>query len=440
MKASITEARAGHLARLSREFELPLGQAPALLHRFHCHMAGGLAGQTSSLRMLPSFLSRPEGTETGRYLSLDLGGTNVRVLDVALDGAGKASIAAASRFVVPREVMGGSGRGLFDFLAGCIAAFFKDHPDHRTEAQVLAFTFSFPVDQHSVSSGTLIAWTKGFTAAGVPGKDVVALLTEALVRQGLGRVRVSALVNDTVGTLMAGAYADPAGDLGVILGTGTNACYPEKRDRIGKLSEPGQGGEMIINLEWGDFDGFEGNRFDAMVDGASPNPGRQRMEKMVSAMYLGELARLAALDLAGAGLLTPRTGQALGRPFGLTAEQAALLADGDRAGFHPYGPFPEADRQALAQIGRLVLDRSARIAALAVAAVLIWMDPALNAVHTVAVDGALFENNPSYRAEMRRGLRTVCGEKADRITLVLVKDGSGIGSAIAGAVAARNAG
>jgi hexokinase len=43
------------------------------------------------------------------------------------------------------------------------------------------------------------------------------------------------LINDTVGTLMSTAYYDRKTAVGLILGTGTNACYFENVDRIGTL-------------------------------------------------------------------------------------------------------------------------------------------------------------------------------------------------------------
>lgn len=51
------------------------------------------------------------------------------------------------------------------------------------------------------------------------------------------------LINDTVGTVMSTAYYDRKTALGLILGTGTNACYIENIDRIGILDsfvEPDQ--------------------------------------------------------------------------------------------------------------------------------------------------------------------------------------------------------
>jgi hexokinase len=437
MKASKEKRRGGFFEALLREFEFPLERAQAFISAFHHAMGQGLAGRPSALRMLPSFLSRPKGEERGRFLALDLGGTNVRVLEAALNGAGRATLKAVSRSVVPQEVMSGRGEALFDFLAGCVAAFIAEHPLVEKGERLLSFTFSFPTEQLAVDSGRLLAWTKGFTAAGVVGRDVVSLLQDALSRKGLGGIRVAALINDTVGTLMAGAYAHAACDLGVILGTGTNACYPERIERIGKLSRKGEEGEMIINIEWGNFDGLPANRFDAALDRASPNPGRQRMEKMISALYVGELVRLALQETVLSEGLSQETERVFSRPFSLSAEQAALIAEGRVEDSPLLGRFGEKERRVLISIARSVFERSARIAAFALTAVLTWMDPSLTRKHLVAVDGALFEHNPFYREDIRRTLEVILGDRADKVELILVKDGSGIGSAVAGAVAQK---
>jgi len=48
-------------------------------------------------------------------------------------------------------------------------------------------------------------------------------------------VDVVAVLNDTTGTLMSCAYDDNLCQIGVIVGTGTNACYIEKISRAPKL-------------------------------------------------------------------------------------------------------------------------------------------------------------------------------------------------------------
>ena len=72
----------------------------------------------------------------------------------------------------------------------------------------------------------------------------------------LAQFKVVALLNDSVGTLAGGAYEDPNVRLGIILGTGTNACYVERVANLGALdpevsasSRP----EMMVNTEWGNF-------------------------------------------------------------------------------------------------------------------------------------------------------------------------------------------
>lgn len=72
---------------------------------------------------------------------------------------------------------------------------------------VAGFTFSFPMKQHSISSGELLTWTKSFKCGGLAGVDVAALLQRCLRARRL-RVRVRVLLNDTTGTLVAGAMQD----------------------------------------------------------------------------------------------------------------------------------------------------------------------------------------------------------------------------------------
>lgn len=57
------------------------------------------------------------------------------------------------------------------------------------------------------------------------------LLRDAMSMRDMD-VNVVALVNDTVGTLMAEAYRSPDTHIGLILGTGTNACYVENMDEV----------------------------------------------------------------------------------------------------------------------------------------------------------------------------------------------------------------
>jgi len=49
----------------------------------------------------------------------------------------------------------------------------------------LGFTFSFPVKQTAIDSGTLITWTKGFSCPHMVGKDPAAFLQDAFHRKNI---------------------------------------------------------------------------------------------------------------------------------------------------------------------------------------------------------------------------------------------------------------
>jgi len=258
-------------------------------------MALGLKGEDSDLQMLPSFVTGlPTGEECGSFYALDLGGTNFRVLRVVLGGL--STLIKQMKFVLSPEHMQGEGKVLFNFLAESIKTAvleFEGELPPPDEALRLGFTFSFPVNQTALNSGTLLKWTKGFNAAGVVGEDVVTLLQNSLNDIGFSQVHVDALANDTVGTLLAMANKDPKTAIGVIFGTGTNACYTEKIEKIEKWkgSAPASG-MMCINMEWGNFGQRPESaaclpltKCDEELDAASVHVGNQRLEKLIGGMY-----------------------------------------------------------------------------------------------------------------------------------------------------------
>ncbi len=177
-----------------------------VVQQFIDEMSKGLRHDAATVRMLPSYVTNvPTGQETGDYLALDLGGTNFRVCLVRLQGNGKVSMKSA-KFVVSEQNKKDSGVKLFQFLASCVASFLAEIniDPSKAEQMKLGFTFSFPVAQTAIDHGRLLLWNKGFECDGVLGKDVVAMLRDALKKEGVN-VPVTAVVNDTVGTLISHA-------------------------------------------------------------------------------------------------------------------------------------------------------------------------------------------------------------------------------------------
>jgi len=410
----------------------------ALITAFHEEMRRGLAGEPGSLKMLPAYVDIPTGKERGPFLALDMGGTNVRILWADLPGNRSVPVLVGDLFQLSRDQISADAGVLFGAIARFIGRFLRTRG--LTGPQRMGFTFSFAIRQRSIARGELIGWTKGWTAQGVVGRDVVELLNRALAEEGVAGVRVVSLNNDTTGTLMAGAYLDPDCDVGCILGTGTNICYRERTAAIRKPVGPYDKEFMIINTESGNFNAaLPRTRFDALLDAGSENPGLQAEEKMVSGKYLGELVRLVVADVCTEGFLFGGRLPALfAVPGGFGTERLSEIeadvspnADGTLAllGEAGGGAAP-GDARFLREVVRSVSGRAARLAAAVLAAIVSKNDPGLDATHVIAVDGSLFEKYPGFRARMEETFRELYGERAGCLRLAPVSDGSGFGAAV----------
>lgn len=312
---------------------------------------------------------------------------------------------AQSKVAIPRSLMVSDSKSLFSFLAKKIADFVKEHhSDHFAEDNGhhlhLGFTFSFPVDQKAVNKGYLLRWTKGFDIPDAIGKDVCALLQAEINILGLP-VIVAALVNDTVGTLMARAYASPgqAGTLlGAIFGTGTNGAYVEKLARITKMTKAGADageydkstGEMVVNTEWGSFDNamkvLPDTEYDRALDKLSVNPGIQMFEKRVSGMFLGEILRNTILALkSNAGLFSTTTikeDSALYTPWSLDTSVLSYIEADETSNYlvtretiqrelGVHGRVSIEEAQAIKILVHAIGKRSARLSAVPIAAIIL---------------------------------------------------------------------
>lgn len=415
---------------------------------FLAEMERGLAGRKSSLKMIPAFVDRPSGDEKGSYLAIDLGGTNFRILEVELKGKRRIGKTSVMKFRLNRNLMTGSPEEFFGFIAGCLKRFLLKRKE-LDESRDVGFTFSFPVRQTAVNSGSLICWTKDFAVKRVVGNEVVGLLKKALSGKGLYNVDISALANDTVGTLMAKSYEDGSCDMGVILGTGTNACYPEKISAVKKLGAGRLSREsMIINIEWGGFDKLKKTRFDKLLDERSDNRGLQILEKMVSGMYLGRLCGIILKDMASRSLLFVNKNRAsIQKIFtGFKTEDMSAIEADKAPGLGATGKLMKrlglgattlSERMAVKRVCGIVAGRGARIGASAIAAVITKMDKTISSRHIIAIDGSVFEKHPYYAKNIKKTLTEIFGRGASNLRLTLSKDGSGKGAAIVAAVASN---
>jgi len=414
-------------------------------------MTKGLNRDTNAdavIKMFPTYVRRlPDGSEQGNFLALDLGGTNFRVLNINLEGK---EVQMKSRiYVISKELMEGPGEDLFDHIAKCIATFMENNDlKGKGERLPLGFTFSFPCKQHGLSKATLVKWTKGFNCSGVEGNDIVQLLHEAIARRGDINVECLAVINDTVGTLMACAHSDRNCRIGLILGTGTNACYVETLDRVqlwdGDHNDPKQ---VIINTEWGAFGDngsldFVRTKYDKDIDDACLRPGKQVFEKMISGMYMGEIARQALVTLIHDGIILGGefTNEISTRERFYTKYVSEIESDGGLLNKFTntknvfaelgYDNITDDDCRVIHFVCSLVSTRAAYLASAGIAALINRIDePKI----TVAVDGSLYRFHPRFKDLMIEKIKQLVNPGIE-FELMLSTDGSGKGAALVAAV------
>lgn len=193
--------------------------------------------------------------------------------------------------------------------------------------------------QHTLSEATLMAMGKGFAIT--TDADLASQLSrgyETARKPGLPPVKIAAIVNDAVATLVSFVYQAPEGAsckaaMGLICGTGSNATIPLPISMLKPSKLPqiqhGQGSEdpkVAVNTEWSingtasalrSFDLV--SKWDEQLDAAGEVPGFQPLEYMTAGRYLGELGRIILLDyLAGRGYHTDVLPEKLRDKFGLT--------------------------------------------------------------------------------------------------------------------------
>ncbi|CAG8506674.1 35475_t:CDS:2 [Gigaspora margarita] len=452
-----SDAQLSAIDGIAKDFDLTVEKLSEIIKHFCNEMDKGLAKSGMTVPMIPSFVTGiPTGNEVGTFLALDLGGTNLRICEINFEGKGVIKV-KQQKHKVTEDLKAGPAYQLFDFIAECVDKFlseFKEfvtvQPEGVHEKLKLGFTFSFPVEQTAINKGTLIKWTKGFTCPDAENKDVVFMLQEAMKRKNVP-VIVTALVNDTVGTLLSHSYKDPNTLIGIIYGTGTNGAYFEDIHKIKKLKFSDDSKKMIINIEWGAFDSEKKvlplTMFDNKLDRESNNPHYQIFEKMISGMYLGEITRNILLHLIDRMLLfNGYSSKDLNRQYSFETEYLSTIEadetqalDDTKKVLEELLNIPSTtliDRQIVKRACQMVGLRAARLSSASLAAIIIHCEK-VKCGSSVGIDGSLFEFYPHFSARIKKALQELFGADADKIKISLARDGSGVGAALAAMLAAQ---
>lgn len=408
----------------------------ALVTAFLKEMEAGLAGEPSSLKMIPTYTSPYGEVQRDTPVTvLDAGGTNFRAGTVTFPSGGdkpkiehleKGGMPGAKTYVPQEE--------FYAVLTGHISRCAQ----FTNGNTAVGFCFSYPAEASANGDAKLINWTKEIKAPEIVGQWVGA---ETVKRLAVKPSRMT-VVNDTVATLLAGKAVESnvrySAYLGFILGTGTNVAYIERNDRIGKLKDAPEG-SMAINSESGGFSKIAQSAFDEAMDKKSANCGAQRFEKMIAGAYLGAIGLEIFKAAARAGFFS--------EDARLAIMQLATLESYDLDNFcalHDNGkPNPlvkifasEQDRIVARRLATPVFERAAILTAIHLAAFIIktggGTDP--YAPVNVCIDGSTYYKTRvvSFPEIVKKELEAMLGPRNISYALTVCPDDAPmVGAAVA---------
>ncbi|EFW21904.1 hexokinase XprF [Coccidioides posadasii str. Silveira] len=276
----------------------------------------------------------PSGKETGFYLAVDVGVTNLRVAFIELLGDSSGSPGNGSSSMPTAE----------SYIAHNAIPKVWQRRVRRTLEK------AWRIEEHLKEDPTeeLFSWI-GSCIADVVADELTSHSSEfpAELETGLSfslPMKIVAITNDTVATLVSLAYSvkslpNTRVAMGIIVGAGCNATVPMKlsdlhESKVRQIrSYNPDATEAIINTEW-TLRGTETplqelgvvTKWDVELDSKTHRPGFQPFEYMTGARYIGELVRIIVFDYFTnvAGISKQDLPQTLTEPYSLTT---ALVSD-----------------------------------------------------------------------------------------------------------------
>ncbi|MEY8707530.1 hexokinase [Bacteroides faecichinchillae] len=270
-------------------FMLDNDQLKTIAHSFREKVEEGLNADNMEIQCIPTFITPKAKGINGKALVLDLGGTNYRVAIVDF-GKGTPTIHPNNGWKKDMSVMKSPGftreelfRELSDMIVGI----------KREEEMPIGYCFSYPTESVLGGDAKLLRWTKGVDIQEMIGQFIGKPLLDYLNKKNKIKFTGIKVLNDTIASLFAG-LTDRSYDayIGLIVGTGTNMATFIPAEKIKKL-KPAYNvqGLIPVNLESGNFHPPFLTTVDDTVDTIFGNLGKQRFEKAVSGMYLGDILK-----------------------------------------------------------------------------------------------------------------------------------------------------
>lgn len=402
-----------------------------VVNAFLSEMEKGLAGQESSLLMLPTYIEADgEVKANDPVVAIDAGGTNFRAAKVYFDNDLK---------LVTENIQKGKMPGVDEELSkeeffNTLSEYLKDY---KTVSDKIGFCFSYAAEIFPNKDGKLLEWSKEIKAPEVVGQMVGKELLAAMETPDKQMV----LMNDTVSTLLAGKAARAVKSydtyIGYILGTGTNTSYIEPNKNITKTDGLNMESSQIINIESGAFTLAPRTDIDIAFDNTTKNPGRYAFEKMFAGGYFGGLCTVALKTAASEGVfIDPAAFENLEE---LSTEQVNKYVHGieDAKNVLPGVFTHESDKLIAAEIIDGLIERATKLVAANLAAVILKTGKAKTNEKPVlmTIEGTTFYKLHGFKTLFEEYLNAfLSGENKRYYEIVEVENSSLLGAAIAAIV------
>lgn len=419
-----------------REFLARYNQLPEDIDLKKCtdamlqQMQLGLDGQQSSLMMIPTYLSASGATKLNEpVIAIDAGGTNLRTALVCFDENGKMQVSQLQKqpmFGVEQQL---NWEEFIEGICQLVRPLLK-------QTDKIGFCFSFPCEIQPDRDGKVVRFNKDVKISGGEGRMLGRDMKNWFRDHGIDKEISIAILNDTVATLLGGpAIRDSRavdGQIGLIVGTGSNTAYSDSYENITKAHLEGQG-SMIINMESAGFDRFEMGEFEKRMDAASSTPGVHLLEKCISGLYLGHVIGQTLLQASREGLFSEGNRISELPEFSMARVDAFMR--------NPYGDNllanacgNEDDVETMYQFIEYALDRAARLITVNLAACIVKMDGGKKASSPVRIvaEGTTLLKGYSYFQRLDHWMRLFVNEQLGRhYQFVTADDANLAGSAIA---------
>ncbi len=315
-----------------------------------------------TLSMIQTFQKSTECDLPERdILAIDAGGTNLRFAEYK-NGTFTEPV-RMPMFGIKEEI---SADRFFDLMAYEISKY---------EAEDIGFCFSYPCEILENKDGKIILFAKEVKIKNAKGKVLGKELNKRLAKK-----RNFSIINDTVA-----AQLGTSADVGIILGTGFNICFTDRKK------------DMIVNSECGQYEGIPFGSFDKELCKKMGSP-KPVAEKLIAGAYLG-----GVLELAASGYFGRRMPE-----FELKDVSEFLIGEGLLYDF-----LDTAERNEFREMVSLIQKRGAHCVALMLKCLL--KDYPKGSKVKIALEGSTVYKMPGYHEALKDAVSEIPGLECEFI-------------------------